>query len=1125
MRIRFCFVFYALLGLTFFTFPINLRSQTWQQLEKQMLESFQSGQFDKAILFGEEAIKILKQENTKGADYGSVLNNLAYVYLMTKDYVKAENCYNEVIQIITPILGKNHLVYARTLEYLSDIYLNTQRLDKAKENLQESNKIKKVKLKADDPAFAAWHALMAKLCFKTGEFDKSIQYQDTVIAIQKKTYGLDYEYFESILQKAKLLKEMNDFKTAVGVLEELTEVAIKSSEYSYYLRELAKMSYSAGMKPKAAETYEKLRKEALDKYGRTYAYAYYTDQKAIILAEMGKHDEALKLYSEALKITENEKGIESMEYAFILNDLAVLYFQIGDFQTSEKMYIKSMEIIKKAKGENHPDLINSLNGLAVIYQESGNFKKAEPLYEKAINILKEQGVENLTYFALLTNLGELYKLTERFVKAADTYLLAYKLGLKLYGRNSLEFGKLVLKIANIYKAVNVFDIAEPLYQEALLAFEASVGKNTPEYGTALNNRGGLYLKKKDFIRAEKDYLEAAKIDLKFFGEFHPQYAVVQNNLAALYYEMGQKEKCGKYLIPANENLINHINQSLGYMTEQESSAFLNYTDYLFDIYYSYYYLEKSKNPKLTGFAYDNLLARKGLMLQSEKNLRRAVLQSNDSLLIKDYLKLLEVKENLAKLYTSDTLVNPKEMDLMRKKADEIEKKLASNSTIFSSRTEINQAGWKEVQKNLQKGEIAIEFIRFRLYNLTYTDTILYCALLLNKEDKFPRMVYMFEENELSKLIKKEENFTDEMYIGYLHHKKNRGQEGYKPENDTLSNNLDKLIWGSIEPHLGGIKTIFYSASGLLNNISLAAISINDTTYVSDKYKLNTLISTRNIIGYKRYVSEIGYKVSLYGGIDYDVKPEDIYSVSSSYQSAIDKSHVNIDWQASSTTRGEKWSYLDGTLEEAQAIENLFRTKKIEVESYKGKFAIEETFKQYTGNIISPNVIHIATHGFFFPDPKSNTHSELIKSGQKNVFKQSSNPLMRSGLLFAGANRSWNHEEMPEGSDDGILTAYEVSNTNLDNTELVVLSACETGLGEIKGSEGVYGLQRSFKIAGAEYIIMSLWQIPDYQTVELMKLFYTYKSLNFTIPEAFNLAQTEMKRKYLPFYWAAFVLLK
>src|SRR5690606_26135992 len=179
---------------------------------------------------------------------------------------------------------------------------------------------------------------------------------------------------------------------------------------------------------------------------------------------------------------------------------------------------------------------------------------------------------------------------------------------------------------------------------------------------------------------------------------------------------------------------------------------------------------------------------------------------------------------------------------------------------------------------------------------------------------------------------------------------------------------------------------------------------------------------------------------------------------------------------------------------------------------------------------SPNILHIATHGFFFPDPETSKEElERVKiiEEQQNMFKLSDNPLNRSGLLFAGANHSWKGEKQPVDVEDGILTAYEASHVSLPHTALVVLSACETGLGDIKGSEGVFGLQRAFKAAGADYLLMSLWQVPDKETAEFMEEFYQNLFDSKNIEKSFSDTQRYMKTKYPddPYSWAAFVLLK
>ena len=221
-------------------------------------------------------------------------------------------------------------------------------------------------------------------------------------------------------------------------------------------------------------------------------------------------------------------------------------------------------------------------------------------------------------------------------------------------------------------------------------------------------------------------------------------------------------------------------------------------------------------------------------------------------------------------------------------------------------------------------------------------------------------------------------------------------------------------------------------------------------------------------------------------------------------------------------RGGTWNYLPGTLTEVEAIAKIAKGRKITAQAFTGTQASEAQYKTQSGKQ-SPNVLHIASHGFFFPDPMQ-SHTA---PGDKLAYRTSDNPLHRSGILFAGANHTWQGEPVPEGSEDGILTAYEAANTILSSTQLVVLSACETGLGDIKGSEGVFGLQRAFKAAGAEYLLMSLWKVPDKETAEFMTYFYDTWFSGTTIPDAFRKTQQYMKAKYPgdPYKWAAFVLVR
>ena len=228
----------------------------------------------------------------------------------------------------------------------------------------------------------------------------------------------------------------------------------------------------------------------------------------------------------------------------------------------------------------------------------------------------------------------------------------------------------------------------------------------------------------------------------------------------------------------------------------------------------------------------------------------------------------------------------------------------------------------------------------------------------------------------------------------------------------------------------------------------------------------------------------------------------------------------------------KFCYLLGTESEAKKIKQLCEANSINTIAVTGENATESSVKELSGKK-EPFILHIATHGYFFPNPekhrKDNTQQHYLESEKKNFTNRWSNEqLLRSGLIFAGANKVWGKPIYAsiDSPEDGILTSYEISNLDLSNCQLVVLSACETGLGDINGSEGVFGLQRAFKMAGVKNIIMSLWKVPDAQTSELMTLFYNYCFAGKNVHDALQAAQTDMKKKgYAPYYWAAFKLLE
>jgi CHAT domain-containing protein len=357
------------------------------------------------------------------------------------------------------------------------------------------------------------------------------------------------------------------------------------------------------------------------------------------------------------------------------------------------------------------------------------------------------------------------------------------------------------------------------------------------------------------------------------------------------------------------------------------------------------------------------------------------------------------------------------------------------------------------------------------------------------------MIKLFTEDQIKPIIDKNGE-SDFSFINEIYGTANRND-------DRLYN----LIWKPLEAYLAGTKNVYISPSGLLNKISFPALSNGKNVFLCDNYRIIVKGSTGNNAGQNLFSQNNDASALVFGGIQY----------------------------SQTSTESQVWNYLEGTKSEGDAINSILEKGNIKVSYLTEKNATETFFKQ---NAQKFNVLHLATHGFFSADPNEVRFEEKkpeIDYGQitfrgatrslgVNSFVNNENPLMRSGLVLAGANDVWVSTEKGE-ADDGVLTAQEVTQIDLRKNDLVVLSACETGLGDIKGSEGVYGMQRALKMAGVKNIIMSLWEIPDKETVEFMGSFYNNLLAVRNIKEAFYSAQKEMRTKYDPYYWGAFVLME
>jgi CHAT domain-containing protein len=486
---------------------------------------------------------------------------------------------------------------------------------------------------------------------------------------------------------------------------------------------------------------------------------------------------------------------------------------------------------------------------------------------------------------------------------------------------------------------------------------------------------------------------------------------------------------------------------------------------------------------LTGQAFDVALFSKNLALQTHTSMREMIAGFNDRDTKSAYVEWTDLKRSLVDVLSKTTRGNT--LDSLEQLVAQKERQLAGMLQPFRDKSRVIR--YQDVLSALEPGACAIEFIEFKKPGLTYTDEVYYAALVLTPFDTTPHFLPLFEEKQLAALLDKTGN--DARQASNLYAAARSGELlDAAPAYGTA---LYKLIWRPIDsllntPAVGGgrgeaIQTVYFSPSGLLHRVAFAALPAGGKKVLSDQYALRQLGSTRALVVKTPEPAAQNRAAAIFGGVEYD------RNTASPAAGALADVPDNRLWELIDRPRSvteEDFDYLPGTLQEARRLGQLLAHHSVRASTHTGAQASEEALKALGADTVkSPDILHIATHGFFFPDPEK---SRGERFSEENAFRWNENPLLRSGLVMAGANAAWTGQTTPGRLEDGIATAYEISHLNLSNTKLAVLSACQTGLGDIKGSEGVYGLQRAFKMAGVDYLLVSLWQAPDQETAEFME---------------------------------------
>jgi CHAT domain-containing protein len=934
-----------------------------------------------------------------------------------------------------------------------------------------------------------------------------------------------------------LLKKSN-YTEALIYLEKGLEVAQKQFGKQDTL--YATAAYDLGMVYRIQGLYEKaeplyiqsknIRADVLGKENSDYAAS--CNILGILYHNQGKYEKAEPLYIEAKIIREKLFGKESMEYVGSSNNLAFLYFERGKYEKAEISYIESKEVIKKILGEEHHYYTVLVNNLALLYLKQGLDKKAEPLFLEVHRIRqKTVGTKHFDYATSCNNLANLYKYQSEYEKAESLYLEAKKIKEEILGVKNPSYASTCDNLANLYVEQAVYEKAEPLYIEAKKIREEVLGKNHPFYATSCQNLAAFYKRIKEYTKAEQLFIEAKKIRETTLGIDNPDYANSCANLASFYREIKEYTKAAPLYEEATRLKMNQLKLIFPILSEDEKQQYsISFKSYIND-FTDFVILYQNQKPSLLDTLVNLQLFSKGILFSSTQKMQNQILQSQDTILINLFEKWKQERTNYSKAIQLPLQKRTEQnIDLTKMEAqiNEIERELSKKSSLVNQTFNEQIYDLETIQRALEKKEVLIDIIRYEKTNeenIQKENEVIYAALIIPS--------YKAKSSQVKVVIldKGKELETSEFYYytnTTIFELDNQDSYNFywKPINDELQKMNSK-----------GFEKIYFSPDGIYHKMSLQSLYNNQTNdYLIEEQPIEILASSKDIVIKNKKSLKLSLELNLSSKVEAknqtqvyiigyptydirpDIKPKDFTksTTRSTEQDSITKptfKNTVSEYNGLQRIIGHQKSVtiLEGTKIETSQINTLFQDKNIPTLLLQNEQANEQNIKK----LHSPPILHIATHGFFIDEPFDSELQTMQDSEDRNLLK---NPFLRSGLLLAGCQNPQLQGE------DGILSAEEVMNLDLQNTELVVLSACETGLGDLKGGEGVYGLQRAFRQAGAKNVLMSLWKVDDTATQLLMNYFYTAILKGKPKREALRMAQLELKKLYPnPYYWGAFVI--
>lgn len=1048
-----------------------LQAQSWKTYA-DTANIFQSQRNNvKATEYYTKAIAILPADSFFTTTQITLHDSLGKISIDLQQYKLADSCYSKSLQIRQRLFGENSKEYAAgcfNLGYLYTTFLSRNK--EAEPLLVTSKKLTETTIGKQTAEYAQSCHYLANVYTNTGKLDQGLQLHNEAKQIRDQIWGAgNIESAKTVMNIGNIYFRKTDYPNAI----------------KYYRQ--AKDDFQKVLSP-------------------THPFIIGANQNiALSLNYMSQYFKSLPILLEMDSLIIATLGKDNLQYLSNGGYLGALYRDIGEYKKAEEIFLNVKSAMHKILGVKSQRYAAVCWNLGTLYHKMGQYKKSEAYLLECKSLREQLGEQNsMAYAATCESLAETYLAKREYDKVEGLLLESKKIRENIAGdlfSNSL-LGSFYLLTSQFDKAIAILTAGEKVLQK-------TKETETEYYLHTISQLGYAYLNMNDLQQAKDLFLKSRRLVEDIYGKQHKEYARLSKSLAETNWMLNNKVDAYNEYMNALSTQKVEIQKIFGFTSEEEKQLYLNSVADFRNSFLSF--CLNGLPADRQGDAYNFVISNRNLTLSSTQRLIQEVHAVADPAIKNKFNEWVNAKKQLALWYTKPKNQRPDDLRSFEAQAETLEK--AITAKLSSTLLPDVDISWESISDKLKDEEAALEFVEFPYYDAyRLTDSIYYAAFLLRKAKAEPLLIPLFEKGQLDSIIDKKHSNQIRTQINQV----------YSISKETSKNDLFETIWKPLEEHLNGVKKIYFAPAGSLFKISFAALPINAQQVLNDKYALVQLNTTSSVLDFDAARISNKDQIKLYGGIKYDVDSMSIRQIVSKYADNdiasrslpdnIDRNNIGF------------FNYLEGSEDEIKGIQLLAQQKNFPAISIDvGLDASEESFKSLSGNR-SPGVLHLATHGFFFPDPalskiESNT-------GGSSVFQESDIALIRSGLALAGANNAWRNKPV-SGVEDGILTAYEISNMYLPNTRLAVLSACETGLGDIKGSEGVFGLQRAFKIAGAKNLVMSLWEADDVAATEFMQEFYKRLFEKTPIHEAFLQAQKMLKAKYLndPYKWATWILIR